>query len=108
MYQIMDRETGTVLAMTEKPNYISRAENGCFVLCPEEEAQGVAWEGKPYALFGTELEGAAGTVLLSKVDGGEELRTLSLAAEDTDAMMVDQEYRLTLMELGIDHTEGGN
>lgn len=108
MYRIMDHETGAVLDMTEKPNYINRAENGCFVLCSREEATGLAWEGKPYALFGKELEGAAGTVLLSEADGGREIRALETAAEDTDAMMVDQELRLTLMELGIENTEGGN
>ncbi len=102
MYRIIGSKTGTVLAMTEQPNYITRAENGCFVLCPEEEALGIAWEGIPYALFGRELEGAAGTVLLSETDGGREIWVLSVAAADTDAMMVDQEYRITLMELGVE------
>ena len=26
---------GATVAMTEAPNYIKQAENGCFVLCPE-------------------------------------------------------------------------
>lgn len=102
MYQIMNKETGVVLAMTERPNYITRADNGCFALCRPEEATGIAWEGTPYALFGKELEGASGTVLLSEVDGGRELQALSEAATDTDAMMVDQELRITLMELGVE------
>lgn len=29
---------GATVAMTEAPNYIKQAENGCFVLCPEAEA----------------------------------------------------------------------
>lgn len=102
MYKIINHETEAALAMTERPNYITRADNGCFVLCRPEEATGIAWEGIPYALLGQEMEGAAGTVLLSEVDGGQELQALSEAAEDTDAMMVDQELRLTLMELGVE------
>ena len=31
---------GATVAMTEAPNYIKQAENGCFVLCPEAEATG--------------------------------------------------------------------
>lgn len=109
MYQIMYHETGAAFALTERPNYITRAENGCFVLCSREEATGLAWEGTPYALLGKDLEGAAGTVLLAEADGGREIRALETAAEDTDAMLVDQELRLTLMELGIENTtEGGN
>ena len=32
---------GATMAMTEAPNYIKQAENGCFVLCPEAEATGI-------------------------------------------------------------------
>lgn len=102
MYKIINKETGAVLAMTERPNYIRKADNGCLVLCAQTEATGIAWEGTPYALFGSELEGAEGTVLLSEMDGGSEIRALSQAAEDTDAMMVDQELRIILMELGVE------
>ena len=28
---------GATVAMTEAPNYIKQAENGCFVLCPEAD-----------------------------------------------------------------------
>lgn len=107
MYKVINIETGAVLAMTEAPNYINKADNGCFVLCRPEEAEGIAWEGVPYALFGKELEGAAGTVNLVETDTGEVIRGVQLATEDTDAMMVDQEYRLTMLELGLTE-EGGN
>lgn len=107
MYRIIDNETGATVALTEAPNYITKADNGCFVLCRPEEAEGIAWEGSPYAILGKELEGAVGTVLLQKIDGGREIRTLETAAADTDTMMVDQEYRLTMLELGLTE-EGGN
>ena len=45
---------GASLGMTEAPTYIKRAPNGCLVLCPENEATGIAWEGKVYGLLGRE------------------------------------------------------
>ena len=43
---------GATVAMTEAPNYIKQAENGCFVLCPEAEATGIAHNGTVYHLLG--------------------------------------------------------
>ena len=43
---------GASLGMTEAPTYIKRAPNGCLFLCPENEATGIAWEGKVYGLLG--------------------------------------------------------
>lgn len=46
----------------EKPNFIKKHTNGCFVLCKQEEAEGVAHNGTPY-LF---EDGAS----VHEVDGG--------------------------------------
>ena len=62
MYKIT--KDGATLAMTEAPTYIKQAENGCFVLCQEEEAAGIALGGVPYHLLGrTAMEGVE-TVML--------------------------------------------
>mgnify|MGYP001029151475 CR=1 FL=1 len=100
MYQIT--RDGKTLAMTEAPNYIRRAENGCFTLCKEAEATGIAIAGKAYHILGRpDMEGAAATVMLEETDAGGEIHAAKLAAEDADGMIVDQEYRLTLLELGL-------
>ena len=52
MYRIT--KDGASLGMTEAPTYIKQAPNGCLVLCPENEATGIAWEGKVYGLLGRE------------------------------------------------------
>lgn len=71
MYKIT-RQTGPDI-LTEAPTYIKRAANGCFVLCPEEEAQGIAHNGTPYHLSGCpELSGTE-TVMLLPVDAGKEV-----------------------------------
>ena len=61
MYKIITHTGETHL--TEKPNFIRKHENGCFVLTDEATAEGVAYHGTPY-LFkdGTQVH---------EVDAGE-------------------------------------
>ena len=46
MYKIITHTGET--HMTEKPNFIRKHENGCFVMTDEETAEGVAYNGIPY------------------------------------------------------------
>lgn len=64
---------GATMAMTEAPNYIKRAENGCFILCGADEAEGVACNGTPYHLLGRPDMDGLDTVLLEEVDAGAEI-----------------------------------
>lgn len=99
MYKIT--KDGVRLGMTERPTYIRKAPNGCLVLCPENEATGIVWEGTPLHLLGRdELEGME-TVMLEEVDSGPDLYLAADALSDIDAMNVDHEYRLTLVSLGL-------
>ena len=91
MYKIITNTGETHL--TEKPNFIRKHENGCFVLTDEATAEGVAYHGTPY-LF------ADGTICF-EVDKGAEILATEKTVSDNDAMNVDQEYRLTLLELGL-------
>ena len=50
------------------------------------------------------LEGQE-TVVLEEFDAGAEMEHTRTAVEDADAMNVDQEYRLTLLELGISEAD---
>ena len=61
MYKIITHTGETHL--TEKPNFIRKHENGCFVLTDVNHADGVAYHGTPY-LFS---DGAQ----VHEVDGGE-------------------------------------
>lgn len=102
MYKII--KDGVTLAMTEAPNYIKQQENGCFALCAAEEATGIAHAGTVYHLLGCPpLEGVE-TVILEATDAGTMLVEARQAADDADALNVDQEYRLTMLELGITDT----
>lgn len=77
--------------MTEAPTYIKKAVNGCYVLCPEPEAQGIAYNGQVFHLLGREEMEDVETVMLEETDAGEEI---SRAAEAGSIMFV------TLAEAG--------
>ena len=68
MYKII--KDGTAIGMTEAPNYIKQHENGCFVLCPEPEASGIAFAGTAYHLLGREELPDTKSVMLEEVDAG--------------------------------------
>lgn len=48
MYEI--RKDGGVIALTEAPDYIRRHPDGFWLLCGEDEAEGVAVGGTPMLL----------------------------------------------------------
>lgn len=79
--------------LTEQVNYIRVHTSGVYLLTDVNHAEGVAYRGTPY-LF---ADGAA----VCEVDAGETVHTTEKTVSDNDAMNVDQEYRLTLLELGL-------
>ena len=91
MYRIITPTGETFL--TEKVNYIRVHKNGVYLLTDVNHAEGVAYHGTPY-LFS---DGAQ----VCEVDVGETLASTQQSMVDADSMNVDQEYRLTLLELGL-------
>lgn len=90
MYRIIvNNET---LGMTEAPNYVKKAGNGCFVLCAEEEAQGIVHNGTVYQLMGREFmipwEPVA---ILAETDAGEEIARAANAGEIAFVAMAEAE-----------------
>lgn len=43
-------ENGTEIGVADKLTFIKKADNGCFVLCAEDEAQGIAFNGETFTL----------------------------------------------------------
>lgn len=86
MYQII--KDGALLALTEAPTYVHLKENGCFALCAQDQAQGIAHGGTVYHLLGREAIEGAETVMLEETDAGSELATVkeTLAAADETAI----------------------
>ncbi|MCD8208779.1 MAG: hypothetical protein LUD72_12640 [Bacteroidales bacterium] len=81
MYRIITKD-GEEIATVEAPNYIRKADNGCFVLTERAKADGVAVDGSPYAIIGHELDGAAGEVIISEFDGAAQFSHQISVLED--------------------------
>lgn len=80
MYRIIKID-GTELGITDSVNYIKIGESGSFTIATEEDAIGVAFDSVAYNLAEhNEIEGAE-TVVVSKVDGGYEIKSHQTAIE---------------------------
>lgn len=74
MYRIIKID-GTELGITDSVNYIRYGDNGCFTPATREDAIGVAFKSVAYNLVGHEDIEGAGTVVVSEIDGGQELKS---------------------------------
>lgn len=79
MYEI--RKDGAAIALTEKPSYIRRHKDGFYVLCDENEAQGIAVNGTAYHLLNRPEMDGLDTVFIVEIDAGGELRTAAEGAK---------------------------
>ena len=66
MYKII--KDGATVGLTGAPNYIKKLDNGCYGLCSEQEAQGVAFNGTPYQLEGRTEMGGLEAVTVAEVN----------------------------------------
>ncbi len=83
--------------------------SGCYVLTDEAGAEGVAAGGKVYHLLGRRrMLGTEPEAVVEEVDGGEAVGAmqdwLGQMQADVDETVLDYEYRLALLELGLDNT----
>ena len=105
MYQIINVEDGSQIAVVESFLYITKAKNGSFVQCDKKDARGIAVNGTAYSLLGKEkMSNAVATVVANKVDGGVYAEQTDQNTEDATDLLdlsVDHEYRLTMLELGL-------
>ena len=99
MYKII--KDGVVIATTEKLNFIKQSASGIFVSCDESDAQGVAVKNTAYNLVGREPMNECETVAAFEVDGGACIQENGENQTETDTLVVDHEYRLTLLEMGV-------
>ena len=91
---------GKEIAITEKLNYIKQNTNGVFVSCNEREAQGVAVHNTAYNLLGRGGMVDCDVVTVFEIDGGANIQSGETSQTETDVLVVDHEYRLTLLEMG--------
>lgn len=99
MYKIL--KNGKTLAITDTLNYIKQAESGVFVGCSANDAQGIAVKNTVYNLVGRSPIAGCESVVVFKVDGGACIENGDASQTETDTLVIDHEYRLTLLEMGV-------
>lgn len=100
MYKLINTNGGAVIGTTESPRFIYKKSTGCFVETNEANAQGVAYKGTPYNLFGRDGVGVDGTVMLVEYDAGEtvDAATVLTAQQAQDRADID----FIAMETGVE------
>lgn len=66
MYEIWSGST--LVGVAADVSYIRLHSNGCYVLCPESDAQGIAVGGTPYNLGGREPMPGLDTVRIAEAE----------------------------------------
>lgn len=62
------------IGIVDQPTYIRMQDNGAYGLCTEAEAEGIAYNGTPYHVWGMpELAGAEASVALVEFDIGNRI-----------------------------------
>ena len=79
MFEVYETKTGEVIALAEEPRYVYRnPKNGVWIRCEEPTAECIAVSGVRYSISGrAEVEDAAGTVAVRKVDGAKRIAELA-------------------------------
>lgn len=104
MVRIMRVSDGTEIGIFEEARYIRKAKNGCYVQCEKKDAEGVAAGGEAYSLVGKDQLDDKEFVFVGQVDAGAlAMQTERNATDGADLLdlSVDHEYRLTMLELGV-------
>ncbi len=81
MYRITNINSGADLGLVDKVFYIKFGERRVFTPASEEDAIGVAFDSVAYNLAGHDEIKDADTVVVSKIDGGHEVRSHQAAIE---------------------------
>lgn len=73
---------GLEIGIVESVDYIKISKSNCFIPAEQEDAIGVAFNGVPYNLFGSNEIEDADTVLVSQFNGGEYISEQQKAIDD--------------------------
>lgn len=109
MYRIIKAESGAIIGATEKPRYIYRKSNGCYVETKDENAPGIAFKGVPYNIQDREGVGAEETVILVEFDGGDAVSEVGPIGAQTahNAAHIDYLSMMSGIDLPDENDEEG-
>lgn len=94
MYKIINFDTGEMIGWVETPTYIHLGKNGCYQMCAEKDAQGIAYNSVPYNLFEKTSMGDLPTVILREADGGVRLDELKTENDSLTSQVTESQLAL--------------
>lgn len=98
MYKII--KDNTTIGFIDEPVFIKQLSNGNYTPVDKKLATGIVFDGNVYAINDNTLDGKE-NVTVVKMDSGSKIYEIEEIQTNTDEIIVDQEYRLTLLELGV-------
>jgi hypothetical protein len=115
MYRIVNTHNGKTIGFTTAVRYIKvKPSTGCFIQCPFEDAEGIAFAGTPFNLSGKEaLAEGLQTVIIGEEDDGVTMsEAIGEAVTPIDEVLCDfdsdiEEIKEALCDID-ERLEGGN
>lgn len=99
MYEFL--KNSAHIAFAEAPAFVKYDySNKCYALTDESGAEGVYIKGKHYSIAGKRPLPQAEVIEMQTIDSAYIFMKNEKEKADTDALLIEQEYRLTLLELG--------
>ena len=101
MFKIIN--DGKTLALVEKPKWVKLQKNGCFALCSQKDASGIAIDGEVYHIVGRDELPGKQDVSVVEVDGGGIVSSLADDLVSAQQDITDRE--LEAIDLGQQVTD---
>lgn len=71
VFRLINTQNGVEIGQTERPLYIKKSAAGVYIESKMEEAEGIAYKGNAYNLYGRNGVGADETAMLVEFDAGD-------------------------------------
>ncbi len=71
VFRLINTQNSVEIGQTERPLYIKKSATGVYIESTMEEADGVAYKGNAYNLYGRQGVGAVDTAMLVEFDAGD-------------------------------------
>lgn len=98
MYKII--KNNEIIAFVDNPVFIKQLSNGNYSPIDKKQATGIVVDNTVYAFNGFILEGKE-DVDIEEINNGTKFYEIDQTQDNIDELLIDQEYRLTLLELGV-------
>jgi hypothetical protein len=98
MYKII--KENNIITFIDNPIFIKQLSNGNYTPTEKRFATGIVIDNEIYTINGNAIEGKE-SVVIEEINNGTKFYEVELIQDNMDELLIDQEYRITLLELGV-------